>query len=389
MRVILLIALKDLRQRVRDRSAVVLGFLAPLAIATLMSFAFSGTSDLHVDVAVADADRGPLSTAYLDLVRSDDLSDLMTVTVLDSEAEVRQAVDDGDVDAGVSIPPGFSDIAQGATPAELVILTSVDATFSGQVVQAVTESFTAQIDANVLSVRAALAAGAPVADLPALSVAVARESIPVQVEPRPAGTQELTAISYYAPAMGIFFVFFAITFGAKSFFEERSNGTLDRVTAAPVRPSSVLLGKSLSTFVYAIASLTTMAVVTSVAFDADWGPVWATASLVVAIALVVVGLTALVTAVAKTDRQADGIGSIVVFALVLLGGNFIYVWASTPALQAIALFTPNGWVLRAFTDMATGGEAVAAVVPAVLVCLAFAAVSAAIAALLSRRVLSP
>ncbi len=388
MRVILLIALKDLRQRLRDRSAVVLGFVAPLAIATLMSFAFAGTSDLSVDVAVVDGDQGPLATAYLDMVGSEELSELLTVTVVESEAEARQAVEDGEADAAVTIPPGFSQVLQGAAPEEVTILTSVDASLAGDIVRAVTESFTAQINANLLSVRAALTAGAPLDDLPALSAAVADERIPAQAEPRPAGTKELSVISYYAPAMGIFFVLFAISFGAKSFFEERGNGTLDRVAAAPVLPGSVLLGKSLSTFAYALTSLTTMAVVTSVVFDADWGPAWAAATLVCAIALVVVGLTALVTAVARTDRQADGIGSVVVFALVLLGGNFVYIWASTPALQTLALLTPNGWVLRAFTDMAAGGDAVTAVVPAVLVCLAFAGASAGLAVLLSRRLLA-
>ncbi len=387
MRVILLIALKDLRQRLRDRSAVVLGFAAPLAIATLMSFAFAGSSDLHVDLAVVDGDRGPLSSAYLDLVGGDELSDLLTVTVMATNAEARRAVTEGEVDAAVSIPPGFSQVLQGASPAEVAVLTSVDARLAGQIARAVTDSFTAQVNADRLSVRAALAAGAPVDDLPSLSAAVAGERIPTTVEPRPAGTKELTAISYYGPAMGIFFVLFAISFGAKSFFEERGSGTLDRVAAAPVRPGSVLMGKSLSTFVYALASLATMAVVTSAVFGADWGPAWAAAALVLAIALVVVGLTALVTAAARTDRQADGLSSVVVFALVLLGGNFVYVWASTPALQTLALLTPNGWVLRAFTDMAAGGDVTAAVVPAVLVCLAFAGASATLATVLFRRVL--
>ena len=50
----LLIAGKDLRLRFRDRSVLMLGFAAPLMIATLMSFAFKGTDSFHVTVVVVD-----------------------------------------------------------------------------------------------------------------------------------------------------------------------------------------------------------------------------------------------------------------------------------------------------------------------------------------------
>ena len=77
------------------------------------------------------------------------------------------------------------------------------------------------------------------------------------------GANRLTAIGYYGPAMGIFFMFFAIGFGARGFFLERRGGTLDRIMAAPVPPWSLLVGKSLATFVYGVASLTTMCLVTT------------------------------------------------------------------------------------------------------------------------------
>lgn len=63
LRAALLIAGKDLRQRIRDRSALVLGFVAPLGIAALMSFAFSGAESFHATLAVADEDGGEVATA--------------------------------------------------------------------------------------------------------------------------------------------------------------------------------------------------------------------------------------------------------------------------------------------------------------------------------------
>ena len=70
MGAVLVIAAKDLRQRLRDRSAIVLGFLAPLMFATVMSFAFQGTKEFHADLGVVDADEGALAAAFLDTLEA-------------------------------------------------------------------------------------------------------------------------------------------------------------------------------------------------------------------------------------------------------------------------------------------------------------------------------
>ena len=94
----------------------------------------------------------------------------------------------------------------------------------------------------------------------------------VALAEQPSDTRPLDPISYYAPGMGIFFLFFAIGFTAKGWFEEAAAGTLER-TATAASVGEIVAGKALSVFVYGLASLTTVAVVTSLAFGAEWGGV--------------------------------------------------------------------------------------------------------------------
>jgi ABC-2 type transport system permease protein len=160
----------------------------------------------------------------------------------------------------------------------------------------------------------------------------------------------------------------------------------------PIRPAEILAGKALSVFVYGLASLATVAVVTSVVFGADWGHPLVAALLCLAMALAVVALTALVISVARTERQADTLSSVVVFALALLGGNFVFVSAAPDLLRTLALGTPNGWMLRALTDLATTGGGFAhdlalAALPLAAM-LGFSVVVGSIAAAMSRRVVS-
>jgi ABC-2 type transport system permease protein len=203
---------------------------------------------------------------------------------------------------------------------------------------------------------------------------------------RTTADRQLEAISYYAPAMAIFFLFFAIGFGARSFFSERDSGTLDRIAAAPVRPSAVIAGKSLSVLIYGAMSMTVLIVFTGVFFGAQWGDPLATAVLTGAMIISVVCLTALVMTLARTERQADAFASIAVFGLALLGGNFIFVGAAPVLLRRLALLTPNGWALRGYVDLATGSGHVGTVLVPIGAILCFSVVVALVATLFARRV---
>ena len=385
MSAVLAIALKDLRQRLRDRSAIVLGFIAPVAVAALISVAFGSAAAFHANVAVVDLDGGPMAAGFTSFVAGPDLAGLLTVKPVTGEADARAKVAKGELSAAFVIPQGFSQAVTSGRNQPITVLASVDSSIGEQVARSLTESFTAQIEAVQLSVQSAVRAGAPVASIGSLATEAAALRLPEQTVTLPAGTQALTGTSYYAPAMGIFFMFFAIGFGARGYFLERTGGTLERLTAAPIGPGTILLGKSLATFVYGVASLGTVAVITSLVFDAHWGPPLVVLALIVAMSLTMVGLTALVITVARTERQADGLASMLTFGLVLLGGNFVFVGGAPPLVRTLALLTPNGWALRAFTDLAGGSAWTAAVVPLMAV-LAFALASGGVAFALRRRV---
>ena len=385
MSAILAIARKDLRQRLRDRSAIVLGFIAPMAVAGLISVAFGSTGSFHANVAVVDLDRGGVATAFTTFLHRPELADLLTVTSVAGEADARSKVAKGDVSAAFVIPKGFSAAIDSGQGRPITVLASVDSSVAAQVSRSLAQSFTAQIEAVQLSVQTALRAGAPHSSAATLAAEAAAAPLPEQTVTLPSGTRAPTGTSYYAPAMGIFFMFFAIGFGARGFFLERTGGTLERLAAAPIGPGAILAGKSLATFVYGVASLGTVALVTSLVFKADWGPPLVVAALVVALALTLVGLTALVITAARTERQSEAFASMLTFGLVLLGGNFVFLGGAPQLVRTLALFTPNGWALRAFTDLAGGADWTAAMTPLMAI-LAFAFGTGAVAFALRRRV---
>jgi ABC-2 type transport system permease protein len=385
MRAALVIARKDLRQRLRDRSAIVLGLVAPLAIAALMSVAFSGTENFHFTMGVVDADHGPVAAGLLRALQDPGLGSIVHVTPVASRSAAAADVRAGKMAAALVIPAGFTASVAGARPEALTTVTSVNDTLSGAVAGSIASSLVGQLNADRLSVATALAAGAPVSQAAHLESVAAALRIPLEAVQRPLGAHRLKTISYYSPGMAIFFLLFTVSFTARSFFVDRTQGMIERIRAAPVRPVEILAGKALSVLVYGVLSLGTIAVITSAAFGADWGSPLAASVLGLALVISVVCVTAFVIGVARTQRQAEGIASIVVFGLALLGGNFIFISSAPPVMRRLALLTPNGWAMRGFTDLATIGGGLGTVAVPVAAILGFSAVVGTVAAVFAPR----
>jgi ABC-2 type transport system permease protein len=381
----LVIARKDLRQRVRDRSAITIGLIAPVVIAALMSLAFRGSDNLHFTLGVVDLDRGPVAAQLVATLREPSLRHLVSVRPIPTEDLAAREVRSKTVAAAFVIPPGFSEAAVTGQPSSLPTLTSVNNAIAGNVARSIADSVVAQINADRLSVATAVAAGAEASRAEALAHAAASLRIPEQVVTRPLGARPLKAVSYYAPAMAIFFLLFTVGFTARSFFVDRGQGMIERMRMAPIRPATILLGKALSVLAFGVVSLGLIAVITSELFGAYWGDPVAAGSVCVAMVISIVALTALVIGVARSQRQAEGIASAVVFVLALLGGNFVFVSSEPTLMRRLALGTPNGWALRALTDLSTTGGGMRTVVAPVVAILAFSAVVGTVAALLARR----
>lgn len=385
MRPAFVIAGKDLRQRFRDRSAFVIAIVAPVVIAALMSFAFRGVENFGFTMGVVNSDGGPIAAGIIKSLGDPGLRKVVTTRQLPSAAAARAQIRANKIGAALVIPAGFSANVVASKPASLTTIRSGNNAIAGDVTSSLASSFVAQVNADRLALVTAVAAGAPASETGRLAQTVAQLKIPVQAVQRPIGAHELKVISYYSPGMALFFLFFTITYVARSFFVERSQGMVERMRAAPVRAAEILAGKALSVLVYGGLSLLIVGVVTSAAFGADWGPVLPAMVLGAAVVLAVVCLTAFVIGVSKTQRQAEGISSILVFGLSILGGNFFFISQAPSAMKRLALLTPNGWALRGFTDLATIGGGFGTIAVPVLAILAFSVIVGAVAVILAPR----
>jgi ABC-2 type transport system permease protein len=392
LRTALLVAGKDLRQRLRDRSALVIAFVAPFVLASIIGLAFGGDDAFKATYAVADADTGPAATGFTDgVLASPGLRDLVTVRQVDA-GEARALVDRGDADAAFLLPAGFSASVQRGGAATITVLESGENPIAGQVARSLAEAYAAELAATQLAVRTALdTAGQPppaAADARRLGERAAAGRLPVRLAEGQVGGRTIEAANYFGPSMAIFFLFFTVSFGARSILAERRQGTMRRLLASTASPSGVLAGKALAAFVLGTASVLVMWLATTLVFGADWGDPVAVVALTVSSVLSAIGVTALVITLARTDEQAEGYSSLVVFTLALLGGNFVYLAQLPELLQRVSLLTPNGWALRGFVDLVADGGGLATVAAPVAVTLGVGLVTGGLALYRARRMVA-
>jgi len=394
MRAALLIAGKDLRQRLRDRSALMIAFLVPLGLAFIFNLTLGGLSSggTVFTYAIVDADRSDVSGIFteqvLPQVEEGGGIDLVEAA---SEDEARRMAADGEVDAAFVVPTGFGDAVQAGGSAEIRVIGDVDEPIATQVARSIANSFAADLNAVRLSV--ATAAGGdpgslPPAELDAMIARAAEVANPVVVADVTTTKKELDATTYYAAGMAVFFLFFTVQFGVSSLLEERKEGTLARLLAAPIGRTSILGGKLLTSFALGVLSMTTLIVATSLLIGARWGSPLGVAILVLAGVLSAIGVMALVATLAKTSEQAGNWQAIIAVVLGMLGGVFFPVSLAPGILGKLSLLTPQAWFMRGLSDLA-GGGAWTVVLPAALAMLLFAAVTGGIAMLRLGRMARP
>jgi linearmycin/streptolysin S transport system permease protein len=384
MRATLLICGKDLKARLRDRSALLIGIVVPLGLAFIFNAIFGGVSGNSKAIAlgVVNADRGAASARFVSgVLGAVGRSGLIAIRREPTVARARALAANGTLDAVIIIPAGFSARVASQRHAAMQVIGNVDAPISAEVARSIADSYAADLNRVRLSVATVVAADGPAAAAPAriqaLATRAAAAAVPVAVADVSAKSKELDQKSFFAAGMAVFFLFFTVQFGVTSLLEERNDGTMARLAAAPISRGSILAAKLLTSFCLGVISMLVLVVATTLLFGASWGNPLGVAVLVIAAILAATGIMALIATFAKNAEQAGNWQAVVAVVLGLLGGTFFPVSLAPGILSRLTYVAPQAWFMRGLGDL-RGGSLSVVWVPA-LAMLAFAAVTSAIA----------
>lgn len=382
---------KDLLLQLRDYKELALLVGMPLLLIAILGFALggftsSGSVTLDVsgvlvveddaaaglrefDVALAAADLPAATKVQLgvaaraiqpvpmlrDVLSSPEMAEFVTLTEL-SLAEATSQLDANEVKAVIVVPAGYTrallgSMLLGERPgAELSLSLSDASPLSASVFEDIVESFATELNSRTAMSQLGIAQADQVVGATAVG----------GIE-RVAGGRSVSSFAYYTFGMAVMFMLYVVGTIASRAHLELSNYTFDRIIITNTRRLTYLLSKLGAAAGVAYLQVAFLIVAATLLFGAAAGQppsFWLWTALVIACLAVSVGaLAALVTAInfrVGSKAASDGFSNVLVFFMSMLGGTFVPLDQTAPALAAIGRWLPTGAGLNSLLNLSIG-----------------------------------
>ena len=316
------LALRIVRQFVRDRRSLALLFVVPLLVMTLLNFLLgSGVSSVTLGVVPPSGLVGQALVSQL----SSRLGNQPGVTVTTiSRDGVDAALKNGDADGVLIFPPGY---APGNSSAPITLRLDGSNPGAAQQIRALVSQLVTSLPGN-------LALANPF-------VAGAGASVPLAVSYLYGGPQ-YTETDALAPLfVAVFAFFFVFLLTSVSFLRERSQGTIERLMVSPLSKAELVLGYVLGFTLFALVQsliiLLFVVYVLRVHYAGNLGLIFLM-TLVLTIGAVNMGIFA--SAFARNELQVIQFIPLLIVPQILLGGLFFPVRTLPVVLKQLAYVFP-------------------------------------------------
>ncbi len=242
-----------IRQVFRDRRTLVLIFIVPMVIMTLLFLVLTNTSSVHTLAIVAPTGTGSdrINTLITNLLPG---KDKLNVTYINAN-QVNDTLKNGNADAAVIFPPDFAQqVFTGQNPSVQIVLEGSDPNVANAM-HDLTVSFTHQLGVALSALKAQQAQAGQGQALPP----VLGGPLPYTVsDPQYLhGGPQYTFNDSIAPVfIAIFSFFFVFILTSIAFLRERSQGTIERVMASPMTRTELVIGYILGFMLFALVQST-------------------------------------------------------------------------------------------------------------------------------------
>lgn len=155
------------------------------------------------------------------------------------------------------------------------------------------------------------------------------------------------------PSYTVMFAFFLVLTGGWLFVSERRQGTLKRLSAAPITRGQILLGKLVPMFLISVVQGAFLLLAGKLVFNMSWGsqPLWLLPVLVTT-SFAAMGIALLVASLARTETQVAIYGTLLVLLLAGLSGALMGDRSMMPELmEQLSRITPHAWALDAYQQL--------------------------------------
>ncbi len=363
---------KEFIQIVRDPRILLIMFIMPIIMLFLLGYA--ATNDVrNVPTAIFDQDHSPAARELIAAFRAADY--FRFAFDVDSVEEMKLLIDNGQVGAGLIIPPDYQRRLLAGEQAQVAfVLDGSDPTIAGTALSAATLIGQTK---SITILRATLARRAM------SNVATAPIEVRTQVWYNP----DLVSAYFMIPGLiGVILQFLAVILTSTAIVRERERGTIEQLIITPIRSWELLLGKLLPYVLIAFFDLLEVLIIGTLAFKM---PINGSVPLLLVLAglflVTTLGIGLLISTLAKTQFEAMLLAVFSSLPMMFLSGFFFPLAAMPPFLQVISYLIPLRYFLIIVRAILIKGVGLAAVTNEVLALIIFGFVVMGIAVLRFRK----
>jgi ABC-type Na+ efflux pump permease subunit len=322
------------------------------------------------------------------------LYDLTDTVLVDDPAAARAGVESGDYAAAIIIPANFSASISYSQdnpdfdPVQIEVYGDSGRSIAPIVIRSVVEGITNQILTGQVAVKSTIdtmvtraqenlgfgaqfmTANAAGQFNPDFSCAFNGTFETVSIQQERVNSDEddsrpFNLLVFFGSAQATFFALFTANGGAANILEERRNGTLQRMVVSSTPRFTILLGKLIGVFamvllqlVFLFVALTLVNAVLEGEFQLIWGNDWLSIILLLLVtSLATAGVGMMTVALARTPEQANIVGSVIGFAMGILGGAF-FTLPSNVVTDTLRNASVIYWGSNGFQRLASGDSGV-------------------------------
>jgi len=319
---------KEMKQLVRDPKSRPIIFVSPVVQMILLGYA--ATTDVKdVSMMVVDHDRTSESRALVDAYKTTGYFIVSKQT--DRDADVVEALARGDVQMGLTIPPGFaSDMTSGRGATVQALFDGSDAS-QATVAQSYSSQIAARFGAKMVGAR--MPGG-------------------VELRSRAWFNPSLESKFFNVPAiMGIQILMICLMLTAMAVVREREIGTLDQLLVSPITPTELMLGKTIPVLLIGLFHLMLYTGLTVFQFGVPMkGSFLALVLAALLYILAALALGLLISTVSKTQQEAFMLLILVTLPAVMLSGFMSPIESMPRIFQWLTVINP----IRYFLEIVRG-----------------------------------
>lgn len=335
---------KEFIRLLRDRRTLALIVAMPLIELFLFAYAVDMTVD-HLPMVIADHSRDAESYALVDALVVSGFFDLERY--VENEEAALQAIDAGEVKAGLVIPPDFAAQIERGEAQALMILDGSDS----------------------FSVNSGYSAALAIAQARGMELMAEKVNrlggrmrrMPITSSVRLIYNPNLDDLIFIMPGLvAMLLQILAVNMTAQSVVREYELGTIEQILVTPARPWEIVIGKLIPNVVVAMLSLGSIMLTGVFWFGVPFnGNPWTFVGLALLFIVSGLGLGLLISTIAKTQKETQQLTATLMLLSQLLTG-FIYPREPMPAVvRWVGNLIPLTYFVRIARGIITKGVGIA------------------------------